>query len=132
MRGARGFSLIEVMMAGAIFAIGLTAIYSAFRTAANQFEHQRHTTYAVHITEAVMEELLVRTSSDTDLTAGSAHGPRHYDRKGFVSATASTYKTTWEVKTNTPIPNVRQLTVTTSWTEKAAGQRSITFSTNRN
>lgn len=139
----RGFSVIEVMMAAAIFGIGLAGIFTAFNTAGMQFEHQRHTTQGIHLAEAKMEELLLAASTDGALLPGLIHGPAWYDPRGFASGScdasttgvpASTatcrYRVTWEARPS-PVPGVRILTVTTDWAERGQ-RRSVSFNTQRN
>ena len=136
--------MIEVMAASAIFAVGLSAIFTAFSTSSQQFEHQRHTTQGIHLTEAKMEELLLRASSDGELQANVVFGPEWYTSQGFPAASGcpSTptglppesidcrYRVTW---TSVPcgISQVRVTTVTTTWNERG-GERSVSFSTQRN
>lgn len=137
--------MIEVMAASAIFAAGLAAIFTAFTTSTQQFEHQRHTTHGIHLTEGKMEELLLRVSSDVELSGGTEFGPDWYTDKGFPAASgcptttsgtppedqACRYRVTWS---STGVPNlkgVRVTTVTTSWSERGV-LKSVSFSTQRN
>ncbi len=137
--------MIEVMAASAIFAAGLAAIFTAFSTSSQQFEHQRHTTHGIHLTEAKMEELLLRVSSDVELsTGGTTFGPDWFTDKGFPAAagcpTATTgtpaevagcrYRVTWS-SSPTSVDRVRVTTVTTSWGERGA-LKTVSFSTQRN
>lgn len=129
-RGSAAFSLIEVMVAGSIFIIGLAAMFSAFRTASNQFEHQRHVTYGLHVTEATLEELLVRQLGDPLLNGG---GPVLYDARGFLTTVPAQgrYSVSWTSQPNVPLVGLRTISVTTSWAE-AGITRSVTLSTQRN
>jgi prepilin-type N-terminal cleavage/methylation domain-containing protein len=141
----RGFSLIEVMAAAAILGVGLAATFSAFSGGTSLFEHQRHTTVGIHLSEGKLEELLIRASSDVELQPGTVFGPEWFDRSGIASgvatcpaSTAGTpptsadcrYRVTWE---SVPggVPKVRVLTVTTTWAERGE-PKSISFSTQRN
>jgi Tfp pilus assembly protein PilV len=63
----RGFSMLEVMIAGTIFLLALAGVVSGYRTANGIYEHQRRTTVAISIAEFEMEELLLRYSSDASL-----------------------------------------------------------------
>lgn len=142
----RAFSLVEVMAASAIFATGLAAIFSAFATSAAQFEHQRHTTYGIHLSEGKMEELLLRPSSDSELLAGTVFGPQWFDSRGFPvasgcpaatsglpTATATCrYRVTWSsAPGQVTDPPVRVTSVTTTWNERGQ-EKSVSFSTQRN
>jgi prepilin-type N-terminal cleavage/methylation domain-containing protein len=139
----RAFSLVEVMVACAVFGAGLAAVFTVFNTASSLFEHQRHTTYAIHLSEAWIEELLMRPSADTELTPGPLHGPAWYDRNGFanpacpdivvgppVSTPTCRYRVTWRTAPSV-VPGVRHLTVTTHWLERGRLLSTI-FTTQRN
>ncbi len=140
----RAFSLIEVMAASAIFAAGLAAIFTAFGTSTTLFEHQRHMTHGIHLTEGKLEELLLRVSSDSELAAGAVFGPEWFDARAFPApagcpnatagdppATAGCrYRVTWS-SSPSGVRGVRVTTVTTSWRERG-GTRSTSFSTQRN
>lgn len=137
--------MIEVLSASAIFAAGLAAIFTAFSTSTQQFEHQRHTTHGIHLTEAKMEELLLRVSSDVELSTGATvFGPDWYNDKGFPAASgcptgttgtpaenaACRYRVTWS-STGGGVKGVRVTTVTTAWGERGV-LKSVSFSTQRN
>lgn len=141
----RAFSLIEVMSAAAILGVGLAATFTAFGTGSQLFEHQRHTSHAIHLSEAKLEELLMRAATDTELGVGPTFGPTWFTRTGFASTDATCPATTTGLPPNTPgcryrvtwsaaaggVPNVRVLTVTTTWNERGQEKR-IFFSTQRN
>ncbi|MDP2342181.1 MAG: prepilin-type N-terminal cleavage/methylation domain-containing protein [Deltaproteobacteria bacterium] len=140
----KAFSLVEVMAAAAIFAVGLGAIFTAFGTASQSFEHQRHMTHGIHLAEAKMEELLLRVSSDPELQAGTTFGPNWFDSRGFPStaacasavvgmpalSTSCRYRITWS-SAPALVPQVRITTVTASWNERELEKR-VQFATQRN
>jgi prepilin-type N-terminal cleavage/methylation domain-containing protein len=146
MTDRHGFSLIEVMAAAAIFGVGLAATFSAFSGGANLFEHQRHTTHGIHLTEGKLEELLIRASTDAELQSGTTFGPEWFDGRGFPATAgagcptgtagvppgspACRYRVTWSAAPG-GINNVRVVTVQTSWNERGS-ERSVSFSTQRN
>lgn len=145
-RTRRGFSLIEVMAAGSLFAVGIAAIFSAFSNGAALLEHQRHTSHGIHLTEAVLEEILLWPSGDRQLVVGKVFGPIWFDGFGFVSPKAAgcpttsdglpaadpacRYRVTWSSKPGV-VSDVRVVTVTTDWHEREK-LRSVSFSTQRN
>jgi prepilin-type N-terminal cleavage/methylation domain-containing protein len=139
----QGFSLIEVLAAGAILGVGLAATFTAYGTSTQLFEHQRHTTHGIHLTEGKLEELLLRTSSDPELQVGPTFGPEWFTSEGFASSgpcpaavalppltPECRYRVTW---TTTPggVPRVRIVTVTVAWNERGV-ERSLTLATQRN
>ena len=134
------------MAAGAIFGVGLAAIFSAFGSGAIQFEHQRHMNHGIHLTEAKLEEILLWSSADAELTPNKTFGPGWFDSNGFASVDASAcptavdglppldpncrYRVTWSSAPG-GISSVRVVTVTTAWLERGR-LRSASFSTQRN
>ena len=139
----RGFSLIEVLAAVAIFGVGLAAIFTAFGSSSLQLEHQRHMTHSIHLTEAKLEEILLWSNSDPQLAVGGPYGPAWFDNDGRASdscpsgtgglptnTAACRYRVTWTVGAG-GIDKVRVVTVTTAWNERGA-LRSTSFSTQRN
>ncbi len=145
MKAPKAFSLIEVMSAAAILAVGLVATFTAFNSGAALFEHQRHTTNGIHLSEAKLEELLIRLASDTELVVGTPFGPEWYDKEGIASppgcptgiaavpeSTASCrYRVTWQSSVLPDVPSIRVVTVTTAWNERGL-KKEVTFSTQRN
>jgi prepilin-type N-terminal cleavage/methylation domain-containing protein len=143
---SRAFSLIEVMSAAAIVGVGLAATFTALGTGAQLFEHQRHTTHGIHLSEGKLEELLMRNSTDAELVSGSTFGPEWYTSLGFATPAASCatttttgvpplsdtcrYRVTWSSAPG-GVPNVRVLTVTTAWNERGQ-EKSVSFQTQRN
>jgi prepilin-type N-terminal cleavage/methylation domain-containing protein len=67
----RGFSLIEVSIAAALFLVTMTGVVSATRTAGATFEHQRKLTQAVGVAEFAMEMLLLRYGTSDALAANA-------------------------------------------------------------
>lgn len=145
-RRRRGFSLIEVMAAGSLFAVGIAAIFSAFSNGASLLEHQRHTSHGIHLTEATLEEILLWPSGDRQLVVGPIFGPIWFDSVGFVSPKgagcpttsvglpavdpACRYRVTWSSNPGA-VSDIRVVTVTTDWQEREK-LSSVSFSTQRN
>jgi prepilin-type N-terminal cleavage/methylation domain-containing protein len=141
----RAFTLIEVMAAGAILAIGLAATLTAWGNGMALFEHQRHTTHGLHLAEAKLEELLMRVSSDPELQVGTVFGPEWFTAEGLgsngvgcptttggvpPSTPGCRYRVTWEASPG-GVAKVRVVSVKASWNERGV-ERSIILNTQRN
>lgn len=127
-----GFSLIEVMVAGAVFLLSVAGTLSVVSSAHLQYQHQRNLSVATHVGEALMEELLLGYTTDNTLFSAGIHGPRYYDKKGLSIATAtnSKYSATWTVTGDAPITGVRTIRVTVRWQERGF-TKSLRFITYR-
>lgn len=124
----KGFSLLEVMVAGSILLIGIAAVVSALSTANESTAHQRRMTESLHVAEAVMEELLLVPSTSPDMYEG-AHGPRTFDGAGN-EVSGGAYRASWSVTSGVPIGGMRRVRVTIQWTEPN-GERSLSLVTDR-
>ena len=110
----KGFTLIEIMIASAIFIIGAAGTLSVITTANNQYTHQRLSSQGISTCEYVMDELLM----NYDLAAGIG-GPRCFDKNGaeLSSCGNEKYKVSWNVTANNPIPGMNKVVVYTKWKE---------------
>lgn len=66
-RTMKAFSLIEVMVASALFLLSVVGVISTARTANGIFAHQRILTQALSVGEFALEELLLRYNAHADL-----------------------------------------------------------------
>lgn len=124
----RGFSLIEVMVSSTMLIAGLTGIISAISTTTSLHQHQRRITQGIAIGESVVEELLIRPISDTDLTSGNHPAtPLQFDADGDrVVSGSGAYTVDWDVSSAPPaVPLMRTIKVNVRWTENG---NSKTFS----
>ena len=115
-------SLIEVMIAGAVFAAGAAAILTATASYMNVVEHERKLSAAWRVLQA--EGSLVRTLADdqAEWTAPSTLG---VDELGLPSATP-TFTVTRTPVADVPHKGARQITLVAAWTERA-GPRKATL-----
>jgi type II secretory pathway pseudopilin PulG len=118
----RGFSLLEVMFAGSILLLGLSAVAGVFSTASNSFAHQRDVAGATTVAEGFLEQIVILPSSSPLLDVG-AHDARHFTRDGrptTATSTTAAYALTWVVVMNQPVSGMKRVTVTVSWTHDRA------------
>jgi type IV pilus assembly protein PilV len=103
-RREQGFSLIEVLVSMLILSIGLMAVASMQINAGRSDIRSMGMTKGGALAHGKMEELIGRPYEHADLVAG-AH-PWEFREE---------YSLGWEVVDNTPIPNVKTVTVTVEW-----------------
>jgi prepilin-type N-terminal cleavage/methylation domain-containing protein len=99
----RGFTLIEVMVALIIFAIGLLALALCVPMATKRVVKAGSQTRASSLASEAAEELLTIPYGDGDLTAGT-----HDDT---ANPHESVYYVRWVVEDNVPSPNCKRVTV---------------------
>ncbi|MCD6332035.1 MAG: prepilin-type N-terminal cleavage/methylation domain-containing protein [Bacteroidales bacterium] len=109
--GEKGFTLIEVMIAMGVFAIGILAVASMQITASQGNRSARLQTEAVTRASECMENLVNQGYSD--ITDGS-------DTQGEINLS-------WTVADDTPITDIRTVTVTATWNDRG-GTRNADFS----
>jgi len=100
----RGFSLIEVMIALAIFSIGILGVASMQILSVNYNSHARRTTEGTSLGVERMERLMTLPYADADLDP--VNNNPHTDTRGI-------YNITWNVTDNT---DNKRINMTVSWT----------------
>jgi prepilin-type N-terminal cleavage/methylation domain-containing protein len=130
---ARGFSLLEVMIATTLLGVGVAATLASVDAVRVVAQRSRHMTQAVHVAESVAESMLALEQADDDLDAGAhINPPRRFDAVGQEvdpgDTTRGIYIVTWDVFANTPIEGLRRVTITVDWeTVDGAGFTTLTF-----
>ena len=123
-RDARGVTLVELLAALVLIALGVLALVRLFPTASqNQLENRMLTTANLFAQEKV-EALSAKTWTDADLTVGR-HPPGIATEDLGPSQKWHRY---WEVTAMAaPLDNLKKVTVTVNWT--FMGNRSVTATT---
>ena len=130
-RGARGFTLVESMIASAVLAAGAAAMLTSYFTLMGIAEHQRRLSAAVHVTKGKVEELIAARPPSTLLLAGS--GPVFVDALGLPSGSTlngKNYRVDWSFVHDVPVDGQMRIDIVTSWLERGR-IRTTRFSTGR-
>jgi len=128
-RGDTGFTLIEVLMALAIFTIGILAIGSLQVAAINGDSTARFSTEAAVLAQDTLEQLI-----SLQLDPDAAQLPAEFRNdlngdpsRGFLDETGK-YTVDWNVSPlHTPMNNAVTINMTVSWNERGRTKR-ITYS----
>ncbi len=111
MRNARGFSVIEALIAAAFMAVVLLAIATMLPSAYSNVEYGGRRTKALALVQQKMEEL--RTGTFPPSTAGS---PETID---------GIYTRSWTVTVTGAVSQVATVTVTVSWPQGMLGTKQL-------
>ena len=103
---AAGFSLVEVIIALAVFMIGALSLSVVMPLATRRIVTADSQTRASELSAECAERILVTPWDDADLIAGSHNDPANpRERVYYVS---------WAVKDSVPVPNCKRVTVSVS------------------
>jgi len=119
---AKGFTLIEVMIAILLLAVGMMAMAILQVTAIRGGSFANQITQASIYGQDKIEELKNKSYTDTNLSAGS-----HSDT--VTSGNGVTFTRTWTVTNNSPYTNSKTITLTLSWTGPQGQTHNVQFST---
>jgi len=143
LRNNQGFSLIEVLVAITLLAIGLLAVAGMQTTAISGNSFAQSGTVAVHLAEEMVDRIRTNAGTnpnlyngvDTSLTVSALETalqePAETDALGWKSdleASGLPNVVGTVTESNGPIPNTSTITVTVGW-GRSGGTRSVTFTT---
>jgi type IV pilus assembly protein PilV len=109
-----GFTLLEVIMAVSVLTIGLLAVASMQVSAIRGNSISREYTESTDSVQNVVEKLLSLNISASQLAAGN-----HTEGELNLNTTDK-YTVIWSVQDNTPINDVKTISVTVQWKIGAA------------
>lgn len=119
-RSHRGFTILEVLFAGSILLLGLSAVAGVFSTARVSFALQRDLAAATTVAEGFLEQIVILPPSSLLLEPGAAtvHPARHFTRETLPTTPGSAtdyFTLTWTVLSNDPIPTIKRINVHVAW-----------------
>lgn len=106
-RRGDGFTLVEVMVALVVFAIGVLAMATLIPFGTRSATKSGESTRASEIASSAMERLLDTPYSDPDLAAGGHTDPSN--------PYPGSYHVTWNVEDNQPDSLCKRITITVKW-----------------
>lgn len=125
-RDMNGFTLVELLAALTIFAIGLLAVAGMQVTAIRANSRSNTMTVATSMAQRVMEDILSRDSIDPFFATPGSNQTYDLDRDSAATTVsvegAGTYNATYSVAPDTPVANVTQIFVTVN-----GGNRTVTL-----
>jgi type IV pilus assembly protein PilV len=119
-RGQKGFTLLELLIALTIFAIGLISIAGMQITAIKENSSANTRTTATALAQGIMENFLVRSSTSSLFDADVSDVSWDFDPDPGVTDTAwplggnGVYNARYSIQINTPVTNVARIAVTVS------------------
>jgi prepilin-type N-terminal cleavage/methylation domain-containing protein len=128
-----GFTLVEVMMAIAIFSIGILAVWALQHISTKNNTTARNLTIATVCSSDQLERLMKLPSTHANLTAGT-HTPsqttdvidNNFNGSVDEPGESGLLRVSWVVTDNTPIIRSKEITVTVTWNNQLH-QRSLSM-----
>lgn len=113
LRDKKGFSLVEFMIAISILAIGLLAVAGLQSTAIRGNLLSKGTTSAILLAEKKMEEF--KNTPFASLTNGTFQDPSN--PLTDIGGSGGRFNRSWTISTYSGSANMKQITITITWTE---------------
>jgi type IV pilus assembly protein PilV len=117
-RGAAGFTLVEILVAMTIFAIGVLGLAAGTMNVLRTNSTSQLSTSAINLAQSKIEEL--RAMSAAAFAGLSSPG------SDTATASGKTFNRTWQITANSPVAGVTKIDVTVGWTDYTS--RSVTVS----
>lgn len=129
-RAPRAFTLLEVLVAGALFLVGTAAVLGGWRSILVSMDQQRRSTEAVALADDVLDDLRLRPRDHADLDVG-AHS-RFFTRlrKPSAAAVADGYRVDWTVHGSNG-QTFRRIDVVVRWRGTDRREHALPFPTFR-
>ena len=118
-KNQEGFMLIEVLIAVAIFAIGILAVWNMQISALKSNAWSNDLSEATTVAEEKMEELIGMDKSEASLDGTvSLHAGKN---RGFNER----FAVNWTVDDDMPLPNKKTIHVAVTWMDRSGVTRNI-------
>jgi len=102
-----GFTLVEVMVAMVVFAVGVLSLATLMPSGSGSVNRSADQTRASELLSQSAENLLSASYNDSTLVAGSHTDPGNpYDGRYYIR---------WEVQDGQPIAECKRVTITAGW-----------------
>jgi type IV pilus assembly protein PilV len=111
-----GFTLIEVMIALVVLAVGLLALATMQIVSIRANAYSSEMTYSTMLAQQQLEILKNLSFSDADLTDGT------HDTLPPVVEKGASYTVTWEVQDHPTIQNMKTITLDVTWKSLRLGE----------
>jgi type IV pilus assembly protein PilV len=112
MNNKEGFSLVEFMIAIGILTVGLLALVGLQSTSIKGNSSSKNSNSAILLGEKKMEEL--KNTSFTSLALGTTSDPNNPLTSS--DGTGGLFNRSWTIQTYSGSTNMKQITVTMTWT----------------
>lgn len=106
-KNQKGSSLIEIMVALVLFAIGISMAMRSLPAGNAKTTRSRNMTIAENLAQEKLEDLMALPYADADLSAGVHSDPDNPLRSHF--------RRTWQVTDNTPVEKMKLVSVSVSF-----------------
>jgi type IV pilus modification protein PilV len=123
----KGFSLIEILIAITVFAIGILAVGKMQITAIKGNSFANDLTTATTLAQDRMEKLICLSYIDDDLLDTNGNDDTGLDADANATAdhkyVDGRYNIFWNIATDYPISNTKEIRVIIRWTDKGAPKK---------